>query len=448
LKKHVLVTAAALLGFVLPVLSEAQGGPVIRYTVIPDPSGVRVRVEAAVRLQNASAYLRDFGQVESIRWLVNGVDVKVKADRQGDVLFFNGLPASGDALAVYTLNCVTVPRPGYRKRLMGSSSFVLAREGLFLGLVSRDLIDVDVRWDLPAGWRLVLGRDGGQRFGDTQRTLWVAGKIAEATTTRAGTQALTVSVLEGASSPSVTKTLRALVSIFDYASTNYGPLAERDCGLAIFPRGGLGGGTALGQTLASDDDPLTIAHEMLHWWTNPGTPAWFREGVHSYISLKLLAESTSMDAATFEAFLRGFVEERGRVVQREGRVSSLADSSDAYERNQGGGDIYAYAVLFAFKLDQNIRSRNPASSLERVFAEVCRSRPGGGGRPARPKTDDIIGLIKDITGYEAELYFRKYFYEKVENVEDLLKGSAPGRSSGGRFVDESQIIPDRHIARD
>ena len=118
-------------------------------------------------------------------------------------------------------------------------------------------------------------------------------------------QALTVSVLEGASSPVVTKTLNALVSIFNYASTNYGPLAERDCGLAIFPRGGLGGGTALGQTLASEDDPLTIVHEMLHWWTNPGTPAWFREGVHSYIALKLLAESTSMDAATFEAFLRG-----------------------------------------------------------------------------------------------------------------------------------------------
>ncbi len=422
MKKFVLFSAAAL-GFVLPALSAAQSGPVIRYKVIPDPSGSRVRVEAAFRLQNASSYLRDFGQVEAVRWSVNGVEVKVKADRQGDVLFFNGLPASGDARAFYTLNCVTVPRPGYRKRLMGSPGFILAREGLFLGLVSRDLIDIDVQWELPAGWRLAVGRNGGQRFVDTQRTLWIAGKIAETTATTAGTQTLTVSVLEGASSPAVTQTLRALVSIFNYALTTYGPLAGRDCGLAIFPRGGLGGGTALGQTLASEDDPLTIVHEMLHWWTNPRTPAWFREGVHSYIALKLLAESTSMDASTFESFLRGFVQERGRVVQREGKVSSLAESSDAYERNQGGGDIYAYAALFAFKLDQNIRSRNPASSLERVFAEVCRSRPQGGGRPARPKTDNIIGLIKDITGYEAELFFKKYFYDKVENVEDLLKGS-------------------------
>lgn len=443
-----LIFFAAALGFILPASSAAQGGPVIRYKVIPDPSGAQIKVEAGFRLQNVSAYLRDFGQLESIRWSVNGVETKVKADRQGDVLYFNGLPSSGDAQAVYTLNCVTVPRPGYRKRLMGSPGFILAREGLFLGLVSRDLIDVDVRWDLPAGWRLVMGHDGGQRFVETQRTLWVAGKIAETTASNAGTPALAVSVLEGASGPAVTRTLNALVSIFNYASTNYGPLAGRDCGLAIFPRGGLGGGTALGQTLASEDNPLTIVHEMLHWWTNPGTPAWFREGVHSYIALKLLAESTSMDAATFEAFLRGFVEERGRVVQREGRVSSLADSSDAYERNQGGGDIYAYAALFAFKLDQNIRSRNPVSSLERVFAEVCRSRPGGGGRPARPKTDDLIGQIKDITGYEAGPFFKKYFYDKIENVEDFLKGSATGRSGGDRFVDKGQIIPDRHVARD
>ena len=97
MKKSVLFAAAAL-GSVLTFFIAAQSGPVIRYKVIPDPSGAQVRVEAAFRLQDAAAYLRDFGQVESIRWSVNGVEVKVKTDRQGDVLFFNGLPASGDAL--------------------------------------------------------------------------------------------------------------------------------------------------------------------------------------------------------------------------------------------------------------------------------------------------------------------------------------------------------------
>jgi hypothetical protein len=422
--------------FGLATIGLAQSTPALRYTVTPDPSGARVKVRAVLRLQNTAAYLRDFGQIDSIRWSMNGLEVKIKADRQGDVLYFNGLPASGEMFADYILTCVTVARPGYRKRLMGSPAFLMAREGLFLGLVSRDLIDVDVRWELPSGWRLAVGRTGIQRFTDTQRGLWVAGKIAESTTSRAGSQSLTISVLEGASSPAVSQTLHTLTAVFNYASTHYGTLAGRECGLAIFPHGGIGGGTALGQTLASDDDTLTIVHEMLHWWTNPGAPAWFREGVHSYIALRLLAESSGMDPATFEAAIRGFVVERSRVLQREGRVSSLEQSSDAYERNQGGGDVYAFAPLFAFKLDQDIRARNPASSLERVFAEVCRGRPGAGGRTIRPRTDALIGMIRDIAGYDAAPFFKKYFYPPVESVEDLLRGSSLGRSGEERFLDE------------
>jgi hypothetical protein len=379
--------------------------------------------DSYVRLERNPVYLKDFGQLDTIRWLMNGNDIPVASERIGDLLTFKGLPAFGEATAVYTLNCVTRPEPGYRKRLMGSKTFVLAREGLLLGINGKELSDVDVLWQLPPDWHLVLGRSGRQKFEETQRTLWVAGKTAEVVEEKVDGKTFRIGILEGASAWTTPKLVETVKAIFHLAWDHFGALEDQEFGLAIFPHGDLGGGTALYSSLASEDDPLTIVHEMLHWWTNFLAPAWFREGAHTYIVLKLFGDNGLFDQAKLRAAMEALLQERMRVVKQEGKVYSLADSSSAYDRGAGGGDVYALAPLFAYKLDREIQRQSPKSSIETVFAAVCRSRwRRNTDRPREfPRQIDIVALIKEMTGYDAKPLFDKYFYAVVKDPEVLLK---------------------------
>jgi len=403
--------------------SDAQEAPLIRYKVIPDPRADRVTVEAVFHLQNNPAYLKDFGQIDGIRWFIAGKEISVRQERRGDLLLFKDLPAFGEAKAVYVLKCVTEPKPGYRKRLMGSKDFIMAREGLFLGILGKDLSDVDVQWDLPSGWLLILGREGRQRFTDTQRTLWIAGRTRQIAEEKIEGKVFRIGILEGASALTTPKIIETAKAVFRLAWSHYGPLDDREFGIAIFPRGRLGGGTALFSTLASEDDPVTIVHEMLHWWTNFQAPAWFREGVHSYIVLKLLADNGLFDQPRLHRMLEELLQERKRVIQREGKIFSLAESSAAYDRNSGGGDVYAMGPLFAFKLDREIQGHNPGTSLEAVFSVVCRARSKGNADRPREISGpiDIVRLIREMTGYDAKPLFEKYFSVIVEDPGVLLK---------------------------
>jgi hypothetical protein len=416
----------AMTGLLFGLISSFAGteeSPLIRYKVSPDPRGDRVSVEAVFRFQNNPVYLKDFGQIEGIRWLIDGKDTTVRQERSGDLLLFRDLPAFGEAKAVYTIKCGTEPKPGYRKRLMGSKDFIMAREGLFLGINGRELSDVDIQWDLPSGWRLILGRTGRATLADTQRTLWIAGRTAQTVEERIDGKIFRIGVLEGASALTVPKIIETAKAVFRLAWDHYGPLDDQEFGLAIFPHGSLGGGTALYSTLASEENPVTIVHEMLHWWTNFQAPAWFREGVHSYIVLKLLADNGIFDQARLQQVFKELLQERMRVVQREGKVYSLAESSAAYDRNAGGGDIYALGPLFAYKLDREIQGHNAGTSLEAVFSEVSRAR--WRRNTVRPKESsgpiDIVKIIKEKTGFNAEPLFEKFFSAIVEDPGVLLK---------------------------
>ena len=114
----------------------------------------------------------------------------------------------------------------------------------------------------------------------------------------------------------------------------------------------------------------------------------------------------------FDSFLRECLNEHNEVVKREGKLQTLAESSDDYDNRKGGGDMYGLMPVFASKLDREIHSYNPEASLDQVFAAVCQKRH---------KKLDIQALIKEMTGYDPEPLFQKYFYSKVEDVSGLLK---------------------------
>lgn len=435
-ERFILSCALSLLFSGGPAAAAPRPDSAIRFRVTPDESGASITVRAEFALRGRLPYLKDFGQGAAVQWFVDGRPVQVKAERMRDNLAFRGLPSTGSALAVFTLKAVTRPTPGYRKRLMGGPGFIMARAGLFLCLVGSEEEQVSVEWDLPRDWELALGTEGPQTWLDTQKGLWVAARRPVITEKLVQGTRFRIAVLEGAGERGREKIDEAARQVFEYAVRTFGPPAGREVGMALFPLGSIGGGTALGTTIATEDDYLTAVHELLHLWTNPFTPAWFREGVHTYMSARLLRDLGILKPREFELFLQACVEEHKAVAEREGGARSLAESSKAYDRGAPGGDMYGLMPLLAYKLDREIergmarggerggaraeeavedaaraRSRAPAG-LEKVFAVVCRGRT---------QRFDLPALIRKETGYDIRPLFREYFDRVVLDPEGLIK---------------------------
>jgi hypothetical protein len=399
-----------------------------RYVLSPDPDARLLRIEIKTTLKEGMAVLKDYGQLRSIRWIINGKAVEVPAARRQDSVLFGPLPGSGEAAIVYELSLVTDPPPGYRKRLMGGRNFVLSRDGLFLNQVGREREPVEVLWNLPDGWTPALGSPGVLPFFETQGTLWAAGKLSSMVEEKLGGSTFTIAVLDDTSPLDALPSVEAVKAAFRYAWTAIGPLDGRTFGMLILRKGSFGGGTALHHTLAAEESPSIAVHEMLHWWTNYTTPAWFREGVHTYIATKLLQKLGIIGAEEMRAALQGFLREHEQVVKREGRLSTLAESSAAYDRASGGGDMYGLMPLLASKLDREIAAASAipvatasaragttssaSASLETVFNEVC---------ARRLQRFDLLSLIKSLTGYDPGPLFEKYFGAPVLNPAELLK---------------------------
>jgi hypothetical protein len=315
---------------------------------------------------------------------------------------------------------------------MGGPAFLLAREGLFLGKDQAETRPVEIAWELPSDWTLVLGKTGILPFDGTQKGLWIAGKVRASFEETIGGRTLRGAVLDGVQRIAPDDLRRFLTSVFKAGLERIGPIrrvsgrpanAEEGAsdenappaetyGVVVFPRGSIGGGTALGFDIASEESLPTIVHEMLHWWTNPGVPAWFREGVHSYVSIKLMAELDLITTEDFRAAMQEFYREHARVVKREGTLSTLDESSKAYDAGKGGGDMYGAMPLLAFKLDREIQAANPQADLGLVFSEVCRRRP---------LKVDVPALIRALTGYDPGPLFEKYFFAPIADAGELLR---------------------------
>ena len=364
-----------------------------RYVITPGSEGRSLKVEARMVLGDGTAVLKDFGQLKSIRWTIGGKDVDVPTQRKQDTIVFGPWPGAGEARIVYELACVTEPAPGYRKRLMGGRNFVLAREGLFLVPAGREREPVEVRWDLPEGWKPAWETPKTLTYEETQRTIWAAGRMTARVEENFGGSTFTISVLDDTSPLSALPSVEALKAAFRHAWETYGPLEGRAFGVVIFRRGALGGGTALFHTLAAEESPSIAVHEMLHWWTNFTTPAWFREGVHTYLATWLLEKLGIITAGDMRSALEGFLREHEQVVKREGRLSTLAESSAAYDRQtRRRRHVRADAAP-----GREARPRNPGGESERgagaglrrngfgADPEVRSARPDQGSDRLRPR---------------------------------------------------------------
>ncbi len=391
------------------------------YTVTPDPDHDRIEIHAVLHLsRHQTPYLKDFGQLADIRWRVEDAVVPVRMVRSGDTIIFRDVPSPGVVDVVYSMNCVTSPSPGYRKRLMSSKAFVLAREGLYIGIAGRENSLIQIEWRLPPGWQLAMGREGPRRFNDTQKELWLAGRMRGLYERRFHDVVLAVAAVDGVTVGE--KEIEGILSVFQKAWLDCGPLPNRQFAIAIFPPGALGGGTALGPTLASENHMMTVIHELLHWWTDHRLPAWFREGAHAFLSLKIMADRGLVDQREYDAEIKRFAAEHESAVKRD-KPRTIAESSELYDKNQGGGDIYGLAPLFARKLDSAIQAHNPAMNLWTVFAALCRERGGERKRPTLADKVDIPAFIETLTGYDARPLMKKYLDSLIIDTDELLKSS-------------------------
>jgi hypothetical protein len=121
-----------------------------------------------------------------------------------------------------------------------------------------------------------------------------------------------------------------------------------------------------------------------------------------------------MKDADLQFWLRACLATHKVLVDEQGTLKSLAELSDELERGTGSGeDIYALMPVLAYKLDQEIQKHDPKSSLDEVYAAVCR-------KPIWPPVD-VLALIKETTGYYPKPLFDKYFYAKIEDPLELLR---------------------------
>jgi len=396
-------------------VAQPSEKPFAKYKIIPNPKAASVTVEAQVELQNRIPYIKDFGQLESVKWLLGGKELAVKPERLKEIVMFQGLPTMGKAKAVYTIKFATQV-PGITKLrdvhfLIGPDYLYIA-EGLFLGLNGKEIAPVDVQWDLPEGWILGLGRPGLQTFHETQQRFWVAGRMKYAERIIVEDADVQIAAIESAANLDMPWVTNAVSSVFQYAWRTFGKLKDRDFGIAVFPKGIFPkpGFTRWNSIVVTS--PVEIPHEILHFW-RINAPAWFREGILEYVSRKIMVRCGLMNDTILQLWLRAGLVAHSQLVSKRGILKTLAQSSDELEQETGGEDIYALMPCLAYRLDKDIQKQNPKTSLEDVFAAASR-------KPIWPALD-VLALIKETTGYDPKPLFDKYFYGKIENPEELLK---------------------------
>ncbi len=179
----------------------------------------------------------------------------------------------------------------------------------------------------------------------------------------------------GAGSELVNK-LPALLEVEQQSAGTAPRDAELRHSIILAPRGFIQGGSAGRRSVVQSPNPVTLAHEIFHWWNHSGIAApearWFSEGFTEYFAVRAALASgliSEMYAQTCFADFNGEM----RYLEREGAVS-LADASRRYNEREGQRLVYAKGALLAYWMDGELRKdgRELRAVLPIVFADPNR----------------------------------------------------------------------------
>ncbi|MBN1938492.1 MAG: hypothetical protein JW843_02830 [Candidatus Aminicenantes bacterium] len=380
-----------------------------------------VEVRATIHLDGRPVYIKDAGRGTEIRWLVGGKDVPFQTRREGDALYFSGLPASGAARLFYKIRAFSSyinsgDRLKLREAILISPSGFLALTGFFPGIEGSEHEPIDIRWRLPRRWTMISGQSSVQPLHRARERMWVAARPDRQGRAEIGGASFTVSVPEGAILWGGSRFLDGLTAYFRHAWEKFGPLEKADFEAFLLPRALLAGFVLSSRAIAVSDefgesiDRLT--HEMLHWWSGYRVPYWIREGLIAYLSRKIRVACGLDGEAIFRQHLQSCLTAVRESIKKSGKATPLAEMSDMISPNARFKDLHALGTLVARRLDLDIQAQNPKKSLFDVFAAMARNRN---------RNFDLRDLVEQETGFRAKPFFEKYVFGKIENPENLLK---------------------------
>jgi hypothetical protein len=223
-----------------------------------------------------------------------------------------------------------------------------------------------------------------------------------------------------------------LSSLLAFYSDRLGPL-EPTRGVrvaAVLPNTLLHGGSSGANTIVQLDNPLTLSHEILHWWTRANLVTrdarWFHEGFTEYLSI---VASRNVGAMTPQAAVGALADLQFdmRFVE-ENSPRSLRDASIAYAGElEARRLVYAKGALAAHALVDRV-------GLSKVWAfseKVCSTK----GRPKN--TDELLKILEEETDIETAAWFSE-LVSSNRPLPSIDLGPATGASGKSRFIQRNE----------
>lgn len=244
-------------------------------------------------------------------------------------------------------------------------------EALFLlpampALASRNA-RVEVRWDLPHGWRSFTGWRGDVFYGTRQllKTNILAGDIEHREASACGLEIDVAVYGEWTFDPSNIAT--DLARLACAARYRLGPPRSDRYAVTLVPArfpmtsGNRNGPSAIGfvHLLPDGAPPPTrlLAHEMIHQWQRFDAQMWFQEGVNDYMGLRLANEAGLIDDARL-AVLLGTIDSVYRSHPRRGEWTFADESQEAPPFGPSDEYLgYRKGALVGLALDRELRLR-------------------------------------------------------------------------------------------
>lgn len=198
--------------------------------------------------------------------------------------------------------------------------------------------------------------------------------------------------------------------------------------ILLIPRGFMRGGSAGRRSIVQHPHPVTLAHEMFHWWNHHGLTrgeaAWFHEGFTEYFGIRIATE-TGLIRDEFAMACFADLNSEMRYIEETAPIG-LAEASKASARDEKRSRLtYAKGALLALLIER--RLNETGDSLNTVMRSLIQSGETNldNAKLRRAFHDAYDGAV--------DTFFDTYVYQATA-LPDLGLPPASGESGAAKFL--------------
>jgi hypothetical protein len=341
------------------------------------------------------------------------------------------LNAAGELTVEYTVDPTFYPpggapqRPSDARSRVASDLAIVRTTSLFpvigdSGVASR------ISFTLPPGWVAVVPwpavGDGFDVAPDQLRSVEYLG-FGPFEVERVGGHgsAITVATLPGVEGASVA-TVASIVRAIQERIGIPGDGGRRV--VIIVPAHFMRGGAAGRHTVVQLPSPVTLVHEIFHWWNHAGLARpdarWLVEGVTEHYALKL-AEAAGLLSAHESTNCLADLNAEMEFLEQSSGWSLAAASRLSREDGRASRVLYSKGALFATLLER--RGYDLDAAMRVIVSE----------QDLPLENDDLEHIFAAIYGPAIGEYFRAYVYGD-ERLPDMGLPPGPGSSGCARYL--------------